>query len=131
MRSPRFGEPCGRCRLFACLRQDTKWFKFRLNLSSASQTLSATQPDAPQWPKSSLEGTFDFTAFQVDWEGQVATCPNGVQTNSWIEHPGPFEAPTIYAKFPKKSCKTCGLKEKCTRGALQTLAFQPRVVQEA
>ena len=67
----------------------------------------------------------------MDWEGQVATCPNGVQTNSWIERPGPFETPTIYAKFPKKSCKTCELKKKCTRGALQTLAFQPRVVQEA
>lgn len=77
------------------------------------------------------EGAFDFTAFRVNWEGQVATCPNGVQTSSWVERPGPFGTPTIYAKFAKKSCKTCELKEKCTRGALRTLTFQPRAVQEA
>ncbi|MBX8463549.1 transposase [Deinococcus sp. RIT780] len=35
------------------------------------------------------------------------------------------------AKFAKKSCKTCELKEKCTRGALRTLTFQPQAVQEA
>ena len=77
------------------------------------------------------EGAFDLTAFQVDWEGQVATCPNGVQTSSWVERPGPFGTPIIYAKFAKKSCKACELKEKCTRGALRTLTFQPRAVQEA
>ena len=50
---PTFGEPCGRCRLFVCLRQNGKWFKSRSILLSASQTHSATPPDAPQWPKSS------------------------------------------------------------------------------
>ncbi|MFW8628499.1 IS1182 family transposase [Deinococcus sp. ME38] len=77
------------------------------------------------------EGAFDFTAFRVDWDGQVVTCPNGAQTSSWVERPGPYGTPTIYAKFAKKSCKTCELKEKCTRGALRTLTFQPQAVQEA
>lgn len=77
------------------------------------------------------EGAFDFTAFRVDWDGQVVTCPTGAQTSSWVERPGPYGTPTIYAKFAKESCKTCELKEKCTRGALRTLTFQPQAVQEA
>ena len=52
---PTFGEPCGRCRLFVCLRQNGKWFKSHSILLSASQTHFATLPDAPQWPKSSLK----------------------------------------------------------------------------
>lgn len=48
------------------------------------------------------EGAFDFTAFRVDWDGQVVTCPNGAQTSSWVERPGPYgtpQYPTLSGEF--------------------------------
>jgi hypothetical protein len=48
---------------------------------------------------------FPKTAFHMDWEGKVLTCPCGVTM--------PFE-PGGVVHFPKASCATCRLRSDCT-----------------
>lgn len=48
---------------------------------------------------------FPKTAFHMDWEGRVLTCPAGVTM--------PFE-PGGVVHFPKASCATCSLRSQCT-----------------
>ena len=48
---------------------------------------------------------FPKTAFQLDWEQQVITCPNQVML--------PFE-PGGVVHFPAQTCAACPLRERCT-----------------
>lgn len=62
------------------------------------------------------EGAFDKTSFAVDWERQVARCPEGRSSTSWRQYPDEAIGPYIRARFSAADCTPCPSKPRCTRG---------------
>ena len=53
--------------------------------------------------------------FYLDWEKQVAICPEGHQSISWKPSQDRGGQPTIRIQFSASSCKNCGARNQCTR----------------
>jgi hypothetical protein len=69
--------------------------------------------DDPSWQARAGEG-FDKAHFQIDWDRQVATCPAGHQSVSWLPKttvPGV----AAEARFSAKDCTPCPHRAHCTR----------------
>lgn len=65
----------------------------------------AQQPDAD-----------DLTHFQVDWEQQVVTCPQGHPSQRWrTAQDARRRTPVIRVKFAKSTCATCPVRHLCTQ----------------
>ena len=62
------------------------------------------------------EGAFDRTDFTIDWEGQVARCPEGRGSTSWRQYHDKAIGPYIRARFSPADCNACPSKPRCTRG---------------
>jgi len=62
------------------------------------------------------EGAFDTTNFTIDWEGQVAHCPEGQTSTSWREYHDKATGPYLRARFSAANCNACPSKTRCTRG---------------
>jgi transposase len=60
---------------------------------------------------------FDISHFQIDWDQEVVTCPNGKQSRYWKPATGPRGKPTIQVHFHKQDCTGGGVRRQCTRSA--------------
>jgi transposase len=83
-----------------------------------------------------VEGAFNLTDFAVDWDRQVARCPEGKESAGWAEctkHPG--QRPTIRTQFKAADCRACTSRHRCTRIRSpyvgRVLALLPRREHEA
>ena len=66
--------------------------------------------------------------FALDWQGQVATCPQGQHSVGWTQ---PQEA-TVVIRFATATCRTCPVRAQCTRGqGGRTLTLSPPEVHAA
>jgi transposase len=83
------------------------------------------------WQQRQQRG-YAATDFQLDWQRQVATCPQGAHSVSWT---GPQERhgqPTILIRFATATCRTCAVREQCTHGPEgRTLSLPPQDVHAA
>jgi transposase len=75
---------------------------------------------------------FDAAAFDVDFDTQTVTCPQGKTSTAWspARQRG---VETIVVKFDTDTCRACPVKTQCTtarRGGRQ-LTIRPRRVHEA
>jgi transposase len=52
--------------------------------------------------------------FNVDWENQQATCPQGQTSHSWF-HTTENGQPRVFIKFSRKQCGPCPVRAQCTR----------------
>lgn len=79
------------------------------------------------------ENAFDLTHFEIDWEHEVVTCPNGQSSRYWKPATGPRGKPTIQVHFHKKECAACTLRAQCTRSAQgpRELTLHPQAQQIA
>jgi transposase len=72
--------------------------------------------------------------FQIDWEAQQATCPQGHTSASWQpsydRRPG-REHEMITVHFARADCQPCPLRQSCTRAASRTLTLHPREAELA
>ncbi len=62
------------------------------------------------------EGAFDTADFTIDWEGQVARCPEGRASTSWRSYHDKATGPYVRARFSAANCNACPSKPRCTRG---------------
>ncbi len=53
--------------------------------------------------------------FQIDWEQQVAICPEGHQSQSWRANKDRSGQGIIQIQFASASCKNCSSRSQCTR----------------
>ncbi len=60
------------------------------------------------------EAAFDQAHFEIDWENQTATCPNGKQNRYWKPGRGPRGKATIQVQFDKQDCLACAVRPQCT-----------------
>jgi transposase len=70
--------------------------------------------------------------FELDWQEQVARCPQGQRSQSWSEGEDKRGKPITVIQFAKAVCQACPVRSCCTRspdGRSLTLAREP--VQQA
>src|SRR5512139_229122 len=94
-------------------------------------TLVGPVADDPSGQARAGEG-FAKAHFQIDWDRQVATCPAGQQSCSWLPKttvPGVV----VEARFSAKDCTPCPHRAQCTRSKKEPrlLGLQARDQYEA
>jgi len=66
-----------------------------------------------KWQALAGEG-YAAADFNVDWDAQQATCPQGHTSQSWINTLENGQ-PRVFIKFSSKQCGPCPVRHKCTR----------------
>jgi transposase len=83
-------------------------------------------PPDPSWQAKANEG-FALTDFTLDWEREVALCPQGQQSGRWRHRVKRGQA-VIAVKFGAAACRACPVRPQCTRSASapRTLMLLPK-----
>jgi transposase len=66
------------------------------------------------WQKKSQKG-YDASYFKVDFERQLAICPQGKTSMSWFPRLDRFGKPVIHIQFLDSDCRACPARSLCTR----------------
>ena len=72
-----------------------------------------TRPDY-KWQAREKTG-FEAAAFTVDWENEVATCPEGKKSLSWSPAIDRQNNQVVKIKFSSKDCMPCPSRDLCIR----------------
>jgi transposase len=73
-------------------------------------------PTRPDYKWQAREGTgFAAEHFVIDWEHEVATCPEGKSSISWSPAVDRGSNQVIKIKFSGRDCRVCPSREKCIR----------------
>jgi transposase len=73
-------------------------------------------PTRPDYKWQAREGTgFEAAAFTIDWENEVATCPEGKQSISWSPAIDKQHNKVMKIKFSGKDCMPCPSRDLCIR----------------
>jgi transposase len=76
---------------------------------------------------------YDIAAFQIDWERQSATCPQGRESTGWWQNTSKTGRVTIATKFSRTDCKNCPVNRLCTKNGdknSRKLTMLPRAEHE-
>jgi transposase len=68
--------------------------------------------------------------FQINWEHQKATCPQGKENSRWIETTEHGQ-PRVHIDFYRADCPACPTKALCTNARFRVLTLLPREQHEA
>jgi transposase len=84
--------------------------------------------------RSKTEGAYQIEDFNINWQNQTLTCPNGKQSRYWyegVDRKG--NHPQIQVFFDRKDCLACPLKSQCNRSKQtgRCVCFPPRELYEA
>jgi len=73
---------------------------------------------------------FDATHFQIDWQANCATCPQGQQSARWTPLSDPARIEIVFART---TCATCPCRTDCTRSQTtgRVLHVRPHDAQAA
>jgi transposase len=85
------------------------------NLVSSQQNgidLVGPTPPEPGWRAKAGEG-FAASCFVLDWDAQVARCPEGQTSASWTPSPDHEGRPSIAIRFAASTCATCSMRGQC------------------
>ena len=75
---------------------------------------------------------YALSDFSLDWQGQVATCPQGHQSVGWTHPPDRRQHPTVVIRFAAATCRSSPVRPQCTRGQSgRTLTLTPPEVHAA
>ena len=87
--------------------------------------------DDPSWQARAGEG-FAKANFLLDWEREVATCPMGKESYSWLPH-GDANKGDFQIRFRRGDCTPCGSRAQCTKAKVEPriLFVQARAEHEA
>lgn len=72
-----------------------------------------TRPDY-KWQAREKSG-FEAAAFTIDWENEVATCPEGRKSLSWTPAIDRQDTKVMKIKFSGKDCMPCPSRDLCIR----------------
>jgi transposase len=64
-----------------------------------------------------VAGAYGIDQFEVDWENRRVHCPEGHQSNRWLEYTDAAGKAYISARFAAADCAACPARAKCTRSA--------------
>jgi transposase len=94
------------------------------------EVVAPVTPD-PSW-QAHQEDAYDLTHFTLDWEQQVATCPQGQQSISWRPHQTPAGRDVFMANFSRRHCGPCAQRQRCVKGkGARRLTVRPQKEHQA
>jgi transposase len=76
-----------------------------------------------KWQAQAKQG-FAAECFQVDWQKQQATCPEGKTSSSWSPAKNVYGQETVKIKFAQKDCIACPSWANCTTAARRTITLR-------
>jgi transposase len=84
------------------------------------------------WQAKADDG-FALAQFQIDWDAQVVTCPQGRQSVRWESLQDARHPDLIHVGFSRADCSACPVRPRCTRSKTQarTLTLRPRAEHDA
>src|SRR6266702_2447240 len=113
------------------------------NLSSMQATsrslISSRANPAMRWTRDrptlkthwyQAETGYDLTHFDIDWEAQTVTCPQGRSSSSWTSVQDAGKS-LIKVKVSQSDCKVCPARASCTGTTRRTLTLHPREQMQA
>jgi transposase len=74
--------------------------------------------DDPSWQARAAEG-FAKADFTIDWDRQVATCPMGKESYSWLPSTDASKAGTFQVRFSRADCSPCPVRAQCTKAKVE------------
>lgn len=83
-----------------------------------------TRPDY-KWQARAGKG-FEASKFDIDWEREMVTCPEGRKSISWTPAKDKYSNEVIKIKFSMRDCKSCPSRVNCTRAARRTVTVRRR-----
>jgi transposase len=74
--------------------------------------------DDPSWQARAGEG-FAKANFTLDWERQIATCPMGKQSYSWLPNIDATKVGSFQVRFSRADCSPCAARAQCTKAKVE------------
>ncbi|WP_204137732.1 IS1182 family transposase [Halomicronema sp. CCY15110] len=95
------------------------------------ELIGPVRPDV-SWQAQAANG-YDLSQFQIDWEKQQVTCPEGKQSQCWTPSKDAWNNSTIRIKFSRTDCRLCPHRDLCTKGKSEprSLTLRPQAEHEA
>jgi transposase len=86
----------------------------------------------PHWQGRAQSG-FGVDCFLVDWQAQIARCPQGQRSIKWSETHASDGRAIVNIRFPAPACRQCEQRAGCTRSATgpRELSVRPQAQHEA
>ena len=76
------------------------------------------------------ETGYDLTHFDIDWEAETVTCPEGRPSSSWTPVQDAGKS-LIKVKFSQSDCKICPARASCPGTTRRTLTLHPKEQMQA
>ncbi len=76
------------------------------------------------------ETGYDLTHFDIDWEAETVTCPQGRTSSSWTPVQDAGKS-LIKVKFSQSDCKVCPARASCTGTTRRTLTLHSKEQMQA
>jgi len=54
-----------------------------------------------------IRNGYDLSAFTIDWDNQIAICPQGKRSGTWRTNTSKTGRQVLSAKFSRKDCAAC------------------------
>lgn len=95
------------------------------------ELIGPVRPDV-SWQAKSPDG-YDISQFEINWEKQQVTCPEGHLSQCWALAKDAWDNPTIRVKFSRTDCRLCSHRSRCTKSksAPRSLTLRPQAEHEA
>jgi transposase len=88
-------------------------------------------PSDTSWQAKTADG-YDLTTFDIDWQRQRATCPEGQTSTFWSQSHDTHGNAVVHVAFPPQACAACPARARCTRAkGPRRLKLRPQIEHEA
>ena len=77
------------------------------------------------------EGAYDQRQFQIDWEREEVTCPEGKRSAGWNAYRDAKRGRYLSVRFSTTDCGACPSRARCTKGKSRSLVLHPQPEHEA
>jgi transposase len=83
----------------------------------------------PSW-QAHTSGAFDVSMFQIDWQHQQVTCPQGQHNTAWYLGQDAKGESVVQILFDKLTCQSCPVRSQCTTARTTGRSMTLRYPQE-
>lgn len=113
---------------------DTAYVDAELMLTSQTDygiDLVGPVPPDPSWQAQAGQG-FAVACFQIDWDSQTVTCPQGHPSKGWYPRQDGRGNAVIEVAFDRADCRACGGRAHCTKSTTEPrmIHFRPQAEHE-
>jgi hypothetical protein len=111
---------------------DAGYTSAELLLAARARGITLIGPGLADTSVQARTGGYTAGAFDIDWQNEQATCPQGKTSTSWS--PGTQRGTqAIVVRFAVADCRDCPVRDRCTtaKGRGRQISLRPREIHEA